>query len=459
MRYFLLFSRRSLQLSLLFFFLVIPFSELVAQQFNANYQPVSFRANSRKTVSGGGDGTSVGNVIRYDSVIIIGGQRIDCVVRTVSLTNATFTLPGGAPAGTNAHDYASSTGTSMSNNKDSFFSPMFNFGGAGSCAFEFQFILGGTYTSTTPPYGTSVGLRNVYVNTYDIDGNGGTNSNQYNTVSLSGLNWAQYGGNIDTFYNTSPNPTAVTFRSTTNANTVDVLADAHRIRILYDTMRTVSWTVGADGSGAAYFFIDFSVGPNFTVPPDTIVPLPVDLISFNGFEIRPRTVRLNWSTASELNNSHFQIERSTDGNAWEILESVPGHGTTQEIHHYEYLDHSPHKGVNYYRLRQFDYDGKFEVSPVVPVHVGETETTRLSTYLNADNNELKINYKTPVSEQVNVTLSDLSGIQVKKIFNGELKSAEQGYWNVDISDLAGGIYLLNYHSRTENKTIKVNILR
>ncbi|MDX1653106.1 MAG: endonuclease [Brumimicrobium sp.] len=77
-------------------------------------------------------------------------------------------------------------------------------------------------------------------------------------------------------------------------------------------------------------------------------------------------IRLNWETHSELNNSHFEIQRSVDGYTWESIGTKQGQGTTSSSTHYSYLDRSyPIKEILYYRIKQMDYNGDFDYSQTV----------------------------------------------------------------------------------------------
>jgi hypothetical protein len=231
--------------------------------FNANNANINFLA-ANKVHRVGTNGSVVGNVTLYTNVITIAGQRIDCIIRTVSLTNGSFGLPTGAPSGTIAFDYSSPTGSGLSANLDRFFSPMLTFNsGGGSAKFKFEFILGNTYDNTTRK-GTPVIIQNVLLNTYDIDGNGVTaNSNQYNefggfsSVSLS----ASPVSRVLYSYNTATGLTK--FRSNTDANSSVATADPHRVTVKYDEVSTFEIMVGADASGPAYFMLDFGTGPNW----------------------------------------------------------------------------------------------------------------------------------------------------------------------------------------------------
>jgi type IX secretion system substrate protein len=95
-------------------------------------------------------------------------------------------------------------------------------------------------------------------------------------------------------------------------------------------------------------------------------PLPIQLLSFDAF-LQNRTVKLTWSTASELNNYFFTITRSSDGEHFTDLFNVGGAGTTTTVTNYSAVDNNPLPGVSYYRLKQTDFDGKESFSGIEKV--------------------------------------------------------------------------------------------
>jgi hypothetical protein len=97
--------------------------------------------------------------------------------------------------------------------------------------------------------------------------------------------------------------------------------------------------------------------------------LPVELINFKALIRENQTVDLLWATATEKNNHGFDVERSADNKNWKTLGFVQGNGTTAERHDYTFTDTEPLQGVNYYRLKQLDFDGKHEYSPMVVADV------------------------------------------------------------------------------------------
>lgn len=102
-------------------------------------------------------------------------------------------------------------------------------------------------------------------------------------------------------------------------------------------------------------------------------PLPVKLISFKPVLLN-NTVALHWVTATEINNEKFEVERCGPDGLWVKIGEVPGNGNTTEIVCYAFVDKSP-LDLNYYRLKQTDYNGEFEYSPVAKVSRVPHETS------------------------------------------------------------------------------------
>lgn len=142
-----------------------------------------------------------------------------------------------------------------------------------------------------------------------------------------------------------------------------------------------------------------------------ITPLPVELSRFEG-KATQSGISLEWETASEINNSHFEVERSADGSAFEKIGSVAGHGNSVATIEYSYLDKHPNPGTNYYRLRQIDFDGKYEYSNVVAVTAPEaTQALQVQVAPNpCVNGDCQLRIATAAAGQpVRVQLKDLTG--------------------------------------------------
>ncbi|MEM6725683.1 MAG: T9SS type A sorting domain-containing protein, partial [Bacteroidota bacterium] len=95
-----------------------------------------------------------------------------------------------------------------------------------------------------------------------------------------------------------------------------------------------------------------------------LVNLPIELISFEAEAQDNFTTYLEWETLTELNNDYFTIERSFDGRNFEAILQVEGAGNSQQTLWYEAIDPSPQIGINYYRLKQTDFDGTYSYSEI-----------------------------------------------------------------------------------------------
>ncbi len=176
--------------------------------------------------------------------------------------------------------------------------------------------------------------------------------------------------------------------------------------------------------------------------------VPVELTSFL-VNLTKDGVLLNWKTATELNNSGFQIERSQDNESYEQIAFVPGFGSTTEPKSYRYNDNSVISGTYYYRLKQIDYDGSFTYSGVVEVNIGlPTEFALEQNHPNPFNPSTVIEFSLPEDvAKVSLTIYDILGQKVTQLVNTSLKAGKYQYqWNA--GTVATGMYI--YELRTDN---------
>jgi photosystem II stability/assembly factor-like uncharacterized protein len=198
--------------------------------------------------------------------------------------------------------------------------------------------------------------------------------------------------------------------------------------------------------------------------------IPVELTSFTASSSK-NTVYLNWSTASELNNYGFEIERSNDkadlpdGKAgWRTIGFREGKGTTTEQQNYSYTDDL--FGVNahklYYRLKQIDYDGQFEYSNVLEVNVASMNFALHQNYPNPFNPSTVIGYQLPVSADVTLKVFGVLGREVATLVN---EYREAGYHEVEFQSsvgslqLASGIYYYQLKAGSYLQTKKMIFLK
>ena len=127
-------------------------------------------------------------------------------------------------------------------------------------------------------------------------------------------------------------------------------------------------------------------------------------------------ITLHFSTYTETNNSHFDIERSTNSRQWETLGRIIGAGTTQERQSYTFEDKAPLAGDNFYRIKQVDYDGTFSYSDIVSARW--TEKPQLSIYPNPASEFLLIRGIRGIENTVTVEVFNLNGqLLISKTWN------------------------------------------
>ncbi|MBK9639596.1 MAG: hypothetical protein IPO63_18010 [Bacteroidetes bacterium] len=122
---------------------------------------------------------------------------------------------------------------------------------------------------------------------------------------------------------------------------------------------------------------------------NNISPLPVSWLYFNASSVG-MNVRLNWATASEVNNDYFLVERSKDMIHSEILGKVKGVGNSSEVSSYEFFDNLPLPNNSYYRLRQVDYDGKEELTKWVAIYLKSGDGRNISIGPNPTNDFINV---------------------------------------------------------------------
>jgi hypothetical protein len=134
---------------------------------------------------------------------------------------------------------------------------------------------------------------------------------------------------------------------------------------------------------------------------------PVTWLDFTG-QFAKNNVILNWKTASEQNNTGFDVERSADGRSWSKIGFIPGKINSAAPTPYSYTDLSPLKGLSYYRLKQIDLDNKFSYSRIVQIN-GLT-TDEASIWPNPVTNMLNIGINERYrNEKVYLTVTDMKG--------------------------------------------------
>ncbi len=219
----------------------------------------------------------------------------------------------------------------------------------------------------------------------------------------------------------------------------DYLIDSLGITGISDWYFPFANSISADGltiTGTAY---PLNGGPNaYVVKIDN--PVPVELTSFTAAYENHR-VLLSWITATETNNSGFDIERKDPSSGWLKIGFISGNGTSTGINSYTYEDNTVASGIYSYRLKQVDFNGTSVYSKTVEVNTNTLSEFALNqNYPNPFNPTTKISFSVPQTSNVNLSVFNVLGEKVAVLINGV---RSPGKYDLDFngSGLTSGVYI------------------
>ena len=169
--------------------------------------------------------------------------------------------------------------------------------------------------------------------------------------------------------------------------------------------------------------------------------LPIELSKFN-VKKTEQSVMISWATASEKNNKHFEIQKSTNGTQFQTIGQVKGSGTNLSGAVYNFEDKTPSVGVSYYRLKQVDTDGTYAYTTVRSILFGKSKIAVVSTI---------------AKERISLTVSDDQIVPFDIInLNGQTVLAGKaiGQHTIDISGLNSGMYFIRTEGGEVTRFVK-----
>jgi hypothetical protein len=173
-----------------------------------------------------------------------------------------------------------------------------------------------------------------------------------------------------------------------------------------------------------------------------IVPLPVSWLYFTA-KTSEKDVVLNWATASEINNNGFEIQRSLDGENFEVIGWMNGKGTTNQKHFYSYTDMDAadlNAKIIYYRLKQTDFNGTYALSNIEAIRKQNSkDLTNISIYADAKK-YLHINIYSEVNASAHIEILTLNGQLIHS--STANTSAGNNTLYIPMNENVAGIYLI-----------------
>jgi hypothetical protein len=181
--------------------------------------------------------------------------------------------------------------------------------------------------------------------------------------------------------------------------------------------------------------------------------LPISLVEFKA-ECNKGKQNLVWTTASEINNDFFTIEKSNDAKNWDILGMIPGSGNSNELLTYNLLDRNENKGMGYYRLKQTDFNGSYAYSKIISSeNCSELAEIPAAVFPNPFDNSLNLTFNANSDDITNISVFDAAG---KAVFKSDYIAKEGFNSNsIDLKTLPSGVYYLKFDSGNKSENFKI----
>jgi hypothetical protein len=226
-----------------------------------------------------------------------------------------------------------------------------------------------------------------------------------------------------------------------------------------------NWFEQYRDNGALYsiFFVNdttgWAVGNGGIILHTTNGGVPVELISFTA-EALDGKINLSWTTATELNNLGFEVERKTESELWQTMGFVRGKGTTTEIQNYSFIDDL--FGVTEsrlsYRLKQIDFNGTYDYSEEIEILRAPATFSLEQNYPNPFNPTTSIQYAIGSRQIITLKVYDVLGNEIATLVNEE-KPAGEYEVEFNASELTSGIYFYQLKSGSFVETKKMILLK
>jgi hypothetical protein len=168
-------------------------------------------------------------------------------------------------------------------------------------------------------------------------------------------------------------------------------------------------------------------------------PLPIELLSFTAKNEGKHNL-LKWTTATEINNNYFNVERSVDAKIFESFATVNGAGNSNTAMNYSINDTQPYNGLTYYRLKQTDYNGDYSYSNIISIENNLQGFELSNIHPNPTTDAINFDFYSPVSGELKVQIHDYTGRVVLE--NNFLITKGKTSLNAPMAELAKGIYSL-----------------
>ncbi len=180
--------------------------------------------------------------------------------------------------------------------------------------------------------------------------------------------------------------------------------------------------------------------------------IPVNFLYFNASN-QGSTSLLNWKTSQEINSAHFEVERSVDAVNFSYIGRVNASGNSQVPLDYYFTDNNPVSGLNYYRLKQVDLDGRFIYTPARVVRFDQTTQNLVKYYPNPTNGLLNIELiQSMQAEPKVVNISNTAGVVLEQL---KLSANSNSILQINLSNYPRGVYFVQVKTANINSVQRI----
>ncbi|MFT7591251.1 MAG: hypothetical protein ACI9UJ_001174 [bacterium] len=294
-----------------------------------------------------------------------------------------------------------------------------------------------------------------------------------NPTDLEAGEYLLFGYNLDSGGSTNSNPDSIysrwnrniKFHETGDVGAVDIIFNLDQADFTVTSESDLRLMIDIDGDGdmsnAQIFQGTYSSSTNtvtysgVTVNNNAIYTmgsttsanaLPVEFLYIRAKQDLHEN-KIDWATASEENNSHYIIQRTHDGASWESLDEIGGAGFSSNILKYTYSDQNPYSDVNYYRIKQVDYDGKFDFSEIVMVNsLVERADINLKVFPNPATDNVQVAWGKD-EETGKIVLLGLNGSVIAEQLPDQYNATR-----IDLTSVKDGVYFIQFIGSNSTKT-------
>ena len=190
---------------------------------------------------------------------------------------------------------------------------------------------------------------------------------------------------------------------------------------------------------------------------DCAIFLPVELVDFRAKEDKKNaSVVLTWNTVSEINNKHFEVQRSADGRVFKTVGIVKGNGTSTKTISYKFVDAQP-IATAYYRLKQVDFAGDYSYTDIVLVELTKAQTAEVAAYPTVAKNEITLRFKGFESQSGTFNVFNAQG---RLVYSEEVDlSNKMAYKSLNVAKFNNGIYTIVISDNANNITTNFVVVK